>query len=96
MATLTPGKPLTQAAPELLVENELPAGRYRFQLVVTDDADNESDPAELVVTVRGPIRPRDPVIRPEILDRIEPTVLRPGVLRPGVIRPGVIPRIRPR
>lgn len=88
MATLTPGQPLTVESPELLVENALPAGRYRFQLVVTDDGGNDSDPAELVVTVRGPIRPpRDPVIRPDILDRIEPRVLRPGVLRPQIIRP---------
>lgn len=38
MVTLTPGQPVTTIKPVILVENELPAGQYRFQLVVTDEA----------------------------------------------------------
>ena len=89
MATLTPGKPVTVSKPQLLVENELAAGRYRFQLVVIDDGGLESDPAELVVTVRGLVRPRDPIERPDIRDRIE-RVERVG----RVINPDIIGRIR--
>lgn len=86
MATLTPGKPHTVREPELLVENQLAAGRYRFQLVVIDDGGLESDPAELVVTVQPirPVRPRDPITRPEIF---EPVVERR-------INPDIIGRIR--
>lgn len=86
MATLTPGKPVTVSQPVLLVENQLAAGRHRFQLVVIDDGGLESDPAELVVTVqpRRPVRPRDPITRPDIL---EPVVERR-------INPDIIGRIR--
>lgn len=86
MATLTPGKPVTASQPMLLVENQLAAGRHRFQLVVIDDGGLESDPAELVVTVqpRRPFRPREPITRPDIF---EPVVERR-------INPDIIGRIR--
>jgi hypothetical protein len=86
VATLTPGKAVTVSHPVLLVETELAAGRYRFQLVVIDDGGLESDPAELVVTVRPsrPFRPRDPFTRPVIF---EPVVERR-------INPDIIGRIR--
>jgi hypothetical protein len=53
MAKLSPGVPVTQTSPELLVENSLDPGRYRFRLVVIDDGE-ASDPAELIVTVQSP------------------------------------------
>ena len=83
MPVLVPRKPVTIREPQLLVENKLPPGRYRFELVVIDDAKNESDPAQLVVTVQErPTRPTGPVIRPEVLeniDRVRP--LRPDISR---------------
>lgn len=80
MATLTPGRPVTVQTPELLVENQLTPGRHRFRLVVIDEAGLESEPAELVVTVRRPI------VRPDL--DVRPDVLRPDlVLRPDAIRP---------
>ena len=88
MATLTPGKPITVQTPELLVENQLAPGMHRFQLVVIDEAGLESTPFELAVTVRRPVIPRprpDIVIRPDVLERVEP-VDRPRP-RPIPIRP---------
>jgi hypothetical protein len=90
MPTLTPGKPITVKDPHLLVENQFTPGRYRFQLVVTDDGGLESEPAELVVTVREigrPGRPAGPIGRPDILDRIDRLGGRIEPLRPDVIRP---------
>lgn len=73
MAILTPGKTLRSRSPELLVENALAPGRWRFELVVVDDERNESEPVELIVEVEAsaPVRPRGPVtdlrpIRPVI------------------------------
>lgn len=86
MPVLTPGKPIEQAGPRLLIENRLKPGRYRFQLVVTDTAGLESAPAELVVTVNEPA----PAPTPPIRDPIRP-VLRPDIVEP-VIRP-LNPRI---
>lgn len=84
MPVITPLKPVTLKEPQLLVENQFPPGKYRFQLVVIDDANNMSDPAQLVVTVRErPVRPTGPVIRPELVDRID----RSGPLRTEIIRP---------
>ncbi|SFI42660.1 hypothetical protein [Albimonas pacifica] len=51
MAELVPGKTLAQKSPDLLVENRLKVGRWRFRLTVVDGAGNESRPAELVVQV---------------------------------------------
>ena len=87
---------MEQAEPQLLVENKLKPGRYRFQLVVTDTAGLESDPAEMVVTVREPAPEPTPtptppsgptrvVLRPDVLtERIE-RVVRP--LDPRIVRP---------
>lgn len=38
-------------------DNPMPPGLYRFQLVVIDDGDNESDPAFIDVIVRDTKRP---------------------------------------
>lgn len=90
MAMLTPGQPVTVAEPHLLVENPFKPGRYKFQLVVIDEAGLESDPAGLVVTVLEPVRPTRPTrpdigeIDPDILGRLRPR--RPGI-RPDLIRP---------
>ncbi|MDF2235417.1 hypothetical protein P2H44_22915 [Albimonas sp. CAU 1670] len=51
MVELVPGKTLAQKAPDLLVENKLAIGRWRFRLVVVDGAGNASRPVELVVQV---------------------------------------------
>lgn len=93
MPVLTPGQPVTQDEPLLLVENKLKPGSYRFQLVVADDSGLESDPAEMVVTVLEPVAPPPTptptgpgrvVLRPDILtDRL--TVTRP--FNPRILRP---------
>lgn len=90
MVTLTPNKPHRSRTPDIVVENELRPGRYLMQLVVVDDSRNESEPAELVVTVRergapppppvGPVRPFNPdlILRPDRIVRpIDPTPRRP-------------------
>lgn len=89
MPVLTPGQPVKLDQPMLLVENRLQPGRYRFQLVVTDNAGNDSAPTELVVTVSQPAPtptpPRPgPVLRPDVIG---------PVVRPGPIIQPVDPRI---
>lgn len=51
MAVLRQNVPVSSSRPELLVENRLKAGTYRFQLVVVDDSGNESRPALLALRV---------------------------------------------
>ena len=85
MTILTPRKPVTQQEPQLLVESQFTPGRYRFQLVVTDDGGLQSDPAEIVVTVHEivrpvPPRPTRPPIRPEVIERVDR--IRPELIRP--------------
>ena len=75
MVQLVPDKPHRSKEPQVLVENPLEPGRYRFSLVVVDDANNESVPFELVVSVLERVRP----VRPEII-REEPILRRPIVL----------------
>jgi hypothetical protein len=48
-------KAVASTKPTVTVENRLPAGRFRFQLVCIDDAGNASEPAQITVTVRQPI-----------------------------------------
>jgi hypothetical protein len=103
MVTLTPGKTVSSRDPDLLVENVLAPGRWRFQLVVVDDEKNESEPVELVVQVDPlrPGRPRDPIVEPARPVRPLHTVINPvRPVRPvepviDPIRP-VIPVVRPR
>lgn len=91
MAVLALGTPVTVEDPVLVVENRLKPGRNRFELVVTDTAGLESDPALIDVTVfepapaPTPTPTPGPVIRPEILDRAT-VVTRPTVLRPTILR----------
>ena len=103
MTTLTPGKTVRSRDPELLVENALAAGSWRFQLVVVDEEKNESEPVELIVQVAPlrPVRPRDPVLEPvrpvrpldPVIEPVRP--VRSGDPVPDPIRP-VIPVVRPR
>ena len=67
MPVLAFQKPVRTAEPQLLVENELEPGSYRFRLVVVDDSGNESAPNDLIVQVR-PVRVID-------LDRLKDTVV---------------------
>ena len=79
MPVLTPGKPITVREPQLLVENKLRPGRYRFRLIVFDDGGLESDPAEMIVSVEDVVRPTEPPFRRgDILDhvRLQPDVIR--------------------
>jgi len=93
---LKPGVPVTLDQPDLLVENKLSPGRYRFRLVAIDNAGLESDPTDIVVTIEAPApEPVKPgpgrVIRPEVLTR--PVIVEP-VVKP-VLRPGINPIKRP-
>ena len=84
MVQLATDKPHRSRTPEVLVENPLKPGRYRFSLVVVDDSDNESAPFELAVTV---VEQTGPVLRREIVR--EATVLRRPIAidRLRVVRP---------
>lgn len=99
MVMLAINQPHRTADPQIMVENKLDPGKYRFRLVVVDQAKNESAPADLVVTVNpkvtGPIvddiriRP-DLVLRPDVIRRpVAEPVVNPAILRPGrITRPG--------
>ena len=83
MVQFVTDKPHRSREPQVVVENPLQPGRYRFSLVVVDDADNESAPFELAVTVVEQLRP----VRPDIL-REETVLRRPVPLdRIRLIRP---------
>jgi len=87
MALLTPGTSVSVPTPQLLVENRLAPGRYRFQLVVIDDSGHASAPATLVVTV-NPLAPPPPPPPPPLGGgggSVGP-IRRPGpILNPGPI-----------
>jgi hypothetical protein len=61
MPEFKPNVPVVQKDPLVSVDIKqdapLPAGKYRFQLVVVDDGNNESDPAFLDVLVKDTERP---------------------------------------
>jgi hypothetical protein len=69
MPALAPGQTVVTSTPSFLVD-PLPAGTYRFRLVVEDDSGNASAPVERVVTVVP-------------LTRVEPVGVQP---QPGVVR----------
>jgi hypothetical protein len=52
MPVFETGQAVTSTKPVVTVENRLPAGRFRFQLVCVDDAGNQSEPAQIIVTVQ--------------------------------------------
>jgi hypothetical protein len=84
VVTFATDKPVRSKVPQVVVENPLKPGRYRFSLVVVDDSSNESEPFELVVSV---IEQTRTPIRPEIIR--EATVLRQPITldRLRLIRP---------
>ena len=97
MATLTPLKPFVSGEPTVLVENSLPAGSFRFQLVCVDEAGNESAPAELTVSVREATQINPDIFRNRILVReriVAEPVARATVTR-TTISPNLATRIRP-
>jgi hypothetical protein len=61
MAEFKPNVPVVQTDPLVSVDVKpdapLPPGKYRFRLVVVDDANNESDPAVLEVIVQDTQKP---------------------------------------
>ncbi|MCP5152192.1 MAG: hypothetical protein H6983_23830 [Ectothiorhodospiraceae bacterium] len=61
MAKFVPGEPVTTETATVEVtqslEDFLPPGRHRFQLVVEDDAGNRSDPDTVDIIVRDSVRP---------------------------------------
>lgn len=63
MATFTPGVDTAVRADEPSLEvrigrdNLLPVGRHQFQLIVTDDAGNESAPVSIFIVVQDSERP---------------------------------------
>lgn len=70
MPEFKPNVPIVQKDPLVSVDikqdSPLPAGKYRFQLVVVDDGNNESDPAFLEVIVKDTERPT------AVLDMVDP------------------------
>ena len=69
MPTIAIGQTITQSKPEMKVTSRLPAGKYRFRLVVTDTAGNQSKPSDLVVTVK----PRQSVTQPGAVVATDPS-----------------------
>ena len=61
MPEFKPNVPVVQTDPLVRVDVDknkpLPPGRYRFELVVVDDAGNESEPAQIDVIVKDTQRP---------------------------------------
>lgn len=103
MVMLAPNVPHSGADPRIVVENKLEPGKYRFRLVVLDEAKNASLPADIVVEVRPrAFRPIDPEIltrpdifvRPDVITQPAGPVIRPDVIKPAgpVINPEIITR----
>lgn len=80
MPVIAVNRVVSTREPRLLVENDLPVGRYRFRLTVVDGDRNESAPAELVVSIVKPTRPGrfDDLIAQPIRDLR--TILRGGAI----------------
>lgn len=94
MPVLTPGQAFVTDQPQLLVENKLAPGVYRFQLVVLDEAQNASAVAELQVTIRpAPPQPTPPQPTPGPQPAPRPTPIPRPTPPIGPIPPR--PPIRP-
>ena len=83
MAAFAPGQVIVTSEPFIQVD-PLPAGTYRFQLVVEDQAGNESLPFEVMVMVVAP-QPQPtptptPIFRPRLpVEEPEPVVIKPRI-----------------
>ena len=88
MAAFAPGQVIVTAEPFIQVD-AMPAGIYRFQLVVEDQAGNESLPMEVTVQVVAPQpvpQPTTPIFtRPRIPIVEETTTRIPIFKRPGAV-----------
>ena len=81
MAAFAPGQTVVTGDPFVQVD-PLPAGTYRFQLVVEDQAGNESLPFEVMVQVVAPLAPQPTT---PILTRPRIPLEEPGpILKPRV------------
>ena len=60
MARFVVNRPITTTEPFIKVDGGLPEGRYKFQLVVVDGQGNKSQPATLMVTIKGRTIIRNP------------------------------------
>jgi hypothetical protein len=82
MAAFAPGQTVVTGDPFVQVD-PLPAGTYRFQLVVEDQAGNESLPFEVMVQVVPPAptpQPATPIVtRPRIPIEEPGPILKPRV-----------------
>jgi len=61
MAAFEPNRPISTDRPSVVVDAGLQPGRYRFRLVVIDEAGNESLPSDQIITIleaRSPVGPR--------------------------------------
>jgi hypothetical protein len=87
MAEFKPNVPVVQTDPLVTVDVNadapMPPGKYRFQLVVVDDSDNESEPAFIDVIVMDTQRPT------AVLDMVnaDQAIIRPAV---GVGEPFIL------
>jgi hypothetical protein len=94
MAEFKPNVPVIQQDPLVSVDvksdRPLPAGKYRFQLVVVDDGNNESDPAILEVLIRDTERPT------AVLDMVDPNgaIFRLSGARSSDVAPGKVKTYR--
>lgn len=69
MPAFTIGQPITTQTPEIEVtvdrQRPLPPGRHVFELVVTDDAGNASEPSTVAVVVVDDSRPTAVIEAPQ-------------------------------
>jgi hypothetical protein len=79
MADFRRTKVVNTKTPTVNVAAGLPAGKHRFQLIVTDRQGNQSRPAELVVEIRArpspdrPVTPATPILEVRPITRVTPT-----------------------
>lgn len=77
MVQLVTNQPLRSKVPQITVENPLKPGSYRFSLVVVDEAHNESQPAQLTVTVVRRVDPPPPPPPPPNRFNVAGTIRQP-------------------
>lgn len=100
MAAFAPGQVIVTSEPFIQVD-PMPAGTYRFQLVVEDQAGNESLPFEVMVMVVAP-QPQPqpgPIFRPRLpVEETPPVISKPRIpvaeesMRIPIKRGGILDR----